>query len=127
MFLTVRNSLIVLSSLYCSFSKLATAIRRARKIHADMNASFVNDLIQLVAPLPVLMPAVLLLACVGLGFFITRLKRRDTWDDGDEASVARKRDMTILACVGVDLFIIAYVGVVFFLFRFLVDHVDLLR
>lgn len=92
-----------------------------------MIPSFVCDLIEAVAALPVLLPVILLLACVGLGFLIIRLRKRDTWDDGDEVSVARRRDMTILACIGVDLFIIAYVGVVFFLFRFLVDHIDLLR
>lgn len=119
--------MVVLSSLYCSFSQLATVIRRAGKIHADMIASFVDDLMQLVAELPVFLPIILLLACVGLGFFIIRLRKRDAWGEGDEASVARRRDMTILACIGVDLFVIVYVGVVFFLFQFLVDHVDLLR
>jgi len=74
-----------------------------------------------------LLTIILLLGCVGLGFFIIRLRKRDTWEEEDEVSVAKRRDMTILACIGVDLFIIAYVGVVFFLFQFLVDHVDLLR
>lgn len=92
-----------------------------------MIASFVNGLMQLVTVLPVLLIIILLLACVGLGFFIIRLRKRDTWEEEDEVSVAKRRDMTILACIGVDLFIIAYVGVVFFLFQFLVDHVDLLR
>ncbi len=92
-----------------------------------MITSFVGDLTELVAALPVLLPVILLLACVGLGFLIIRLRKRNAWDNEDEVSVARRRDMTILACIGVDLLIIAYVGVVFFLFQFMVDHVDLLR
>jgi len=92
-----------------------------------MIPSFVGDLIGLVAALPVLLPVILLLACVGLGFFIIRLRKRNAWDNEDEESVARRRDMTILACIGVDLLVIVYVGVVFFLFQFMVDHVDLLR
>ena len=78
-------------------------------------------------PLPVLLAFVLLLTCGGFGFLIIRLRKRDAWEEEDEVSVVRRRNMTILACIGIDLFIIAYVAVAFFLFQFLVDHVDLLR
>jgi len=92
-----------------------------------MIPSLVNVLTQVMTVLPVLLAIMLLLTCAGFGFFIIRLRKRDTWEEEDEVSVVRRRDMTILACIGVDLFVIAYVGVVFFLFQFLVDHVDLLR
>lgn len=92
-----------------------------------MIALFVGALMQLMTALPSLLPLVLLFVSVGLGFFIVRLRKRDTWEEDDEMSVLRRRKMTILACIGVDLFVVAYVGVVFFLFQFLVDHVDLLR
>jgi len=86
-----------------------------------------NVLTQLMTVLPVLLAVMLLIACAGFGFFIIRLRKRDAWEEEDEVSAVRRRDMTMLACIGVDLFVIAYVGVVFFLFQFLVDHVDLLR
>ena len=85
-----------------------------------------SALMQFLTALPVLLPIMLLLVCAGLGFFIIRLRKRAAWEE-DEISVASRRNMTILACVGVDLFIIAYVGLAFFLFQFLVDHVELLR
>ena len=87
-----------------------------------------NVLRQLMTVLPVLLAVMLLIACAGFGFFIIRLRKRDAWEEEeDEVSALRRRDMTMLACIGVDLFVIAYVGVVFFLFQFLVDHVELLR
>jgi len=93
-----------------------------------MIASFTDVLTQHMTALPVLLAIMLLLACAGFGFLIIRLRKRDAWEEeDDEVSVVRRTDMTILACIGVDLSIIAYVGVVFFLFQFLVDHIDLLR
>lgn len=91
-----------------------------------MIASFMSVLIQLTAGLPVLL-AIMLLTCAGFGFLILGLRKRNTSEEEDEVSVIKRRNMTILACIGVDLFVIAYVGVVFFLFQFMVDHVDLLR
>ncbi len=83
-------------------------------------------LIQFTTAIPALLPIMLLLVCAGLGFFVLRLRKRDTWEE-DEASVVRRRNMAVIACIGVDLLIVAYVGVAFFLFQFLVDHVDLLH
>jgi len=128
MILVVRRILVILSSLYCCFSQLVAAIRPARNIDKDMTPSFMNVLTQLMTVLPVLLAVMLLIACAGFGFFIIRLRKRDAWEEEeDEVSALRRRDMTMLACIGVDLFVIAYVGVVFFLFQFLVDHVELLR
>ncbi len=87
---------------------------------------YVGALAQLTTALPALLPIMLLLVCVGLGFFVVHVRKRATWAE-DEASGVRRRNMTVLACIGVDLLVIAYVGVAFFLFQFLVDHVDLLR
>lgn len=86
-----------------------------------------NFLMLLVPALPVLLVIMLVLTCAGLGSFIIRLTNRDKWGEEDEVSLVRRRNMTILACIGVDLFVIAYVGVIFFLLEFLVDHVDILR
>jgi len=91
-----------------------------------MMPSFTNVVTQLMTVLPVLLAVMLLLACAGFGFFIFRLRQRDAWEE-DDIAVVRRRDMTMLACIGVDLFVIAYVAVVFHLFQFLVDHIDLLR
>jgi hypothetical protein len=83
-------------------------------------------LIELTTAIPILLPMMLVLICVGLGFFMLRLRKRDTREE-DEASAISRRNMTALACIGINLFIIAYVGGIFLLFQFLVDHLELLR
>jgi len=127
MILVTRRVLAIPSSLYSPFSQLVAAIRLARNIHKDMIALFMNVLAQLMRILPVFLAVMLLLASAGFGFFIIGLRKRDVWEEEDEVSAVRRRHMTMLACIGVDLFVIAYVSIVFFLFQFLVDHVDLLR
>lgn len=123
----IRDVMVVVSSLYSSFSQVVTAIRSTGNVQTDMIASLMNFLMLLVPALPVLLVIMLVLTCAGLGSFIIRLTNRDKWEEEDEVSLVRRRNMTILACIGVDLFVIAYVGVIFFLLEFLVDHVDILR
>jgi len=92
-----------------------------------MITSITNALTQLVMALPVPLAIMVLLTCVILAFFVICLRKRDALKVEDKVSAAKRKDMTMLACIGVDLLVIAYLGVVFFLFQFLVDHVELLR